>query len=215
MEWRGSGVLGQLEGHWEDGSCELRQGGGCPHPSHSLQKHQSTFKNHFFHTQSSFALQPYSHHFDAIVLVLQKRDLFSLYISAVSFKTVNVCFQVSLKKQTHYRYEHGLLLTSLSLSFFFFESKQTSELKRIWQMLQEMIGRFVFIIGGPNVCVITAFWTGSIWGETFQRSTQRITATRGAPTRLWCSCGSTWEWNRTSCGSGYIMARRGERGSKI
>lgn len=56
-------------------------------------------------------------------------------------------------------------------------SCHTSELKRIWQTLQEMIGRFVFIIGGPKVCVITAFWTGSIWGETAQRSHQKFSTT--------------------------------------
>ena len=62
----------------------------------------------------------------------------------------------------------------------------TSELKRIWQTLQEMIGRFVFIIGGPKVCVITAFWTGSIWGETSQRSHQRLSSTGGYGGQ--CSC---------------------------
>ncbi len=39
----------------------------------------------------------------------------------------------------------------------------TSELKRIWQTLQEMIGRLVFTSGTPKVWLITAFWTGSIW----------------------------------------------------
>lgn len=39
----------------------------------------------------------------------------------------------------------------------------TSELKRIWQTLQEMMGRLVFIMGGPKVWFITAFCTGSIW----------------------------------------------------
>lgn len=39
----------------------------------------------------------------------------------------------------------------------------TSELKRIWQTLQEMMGRLVFITGGPKVWFITAFCTGSIW----------------------------------------------------
>lgn len=58
-------------------------------------------------------------------------------------------------------------------------SSHTSELKRIWHTLQEMIGRFVFTMGGPKVCVITAFWTGSIWGETTQRSHQRFSNTGG------------------------------------
>lgn len=74
----------------------------------------------------------------------------------------------------------------------------TSELKRIWQTLQEMIGRFVFTIGGPKVCVITAFWTGSIWGQTTQRSHQRFSNTGGA----WEGSASVfltavqWSWMR-------------------
>lgn len=58
-------------------------------------------------------------------------------------------------------------------------SFHTSELKRIWQTLQEMIGLFVFTTGGPKVCVITAFWTGSIWTEKAQRSDQKFSNTGG------------------------------------
>lgn len=46
----------------------------------------------------------------------------------------------------------------------------TSELKRSWQMLQEIT---CFFLGGmetPNVWLITAFWTGSIW-KTKSRGT--------------------------------------------
>lgn len=39
----------------------------------------------------------------------------------------------------------------------------TVELKRRWQMLQEMICFFLRGWGTPNVWLITAFWTGSIW----------------------------------------------------
>lgn len=39
----------------------------------------------------------------------------------------------------------------------------TVELKRRWQMLQEMICFFLKGWGTPNVWLITAFWTGSIW----------------------------------------------------
>lgn len=39
----------------------------------------------------------------------------------------------------------------------------TSELKRIWQTLQEMTGRLAFINGTPKVWLIAAFCTGSIW----------------------------------------------------
>ena len=39
----------------------------------------------------------------------------------------------------------------------------TVELKRRWQMLQEMICFFLSGCGTPNVWLMTAFWTGSIW----------------------------------------------------
>lgn len=40
---------------------------------------------------------------------------------------------------------------------------RTSELNRIWQTLQDMMGRLVLTSGTPKVWLITAFWTGSIW----------------------------------------------------
>lgn len=46
----------------------------------------------------------------------------------------------------------------------------TAELKRIWQTLQEMIGRFVLTRGTPKVWLITAFCTGSIWGRRKNRA---------------------------------------------
>lgn len=46
----------------------------------------------------------------------------------------------------------------------------TSELKRIWQTLQEMTGRLVLIRGTPNVWLITAFCTGSICQSERQRA---------------------------------------------
>lgn len=48
----------------------------------------------------------------------------------------------------------------------------TVELKRRWQMLQEMICFFLRGWGTPNVWLITAFWTGSIW-ETNDQQKQR------------------------------------------
>lgn len=49
----------------------------------------------------------------------------------------------------------------------------TSELKRIWQTLQEMTGRLVLISGTPKVWFITAFCTGSICGRNDRGRKQR------------------------------------------
>lgn len=51
--------------------------------------------------------------------------------------------------------------TYLSFLVFLF-GPSTSELKRIWQTLQEMTGRLVLINGTPKVWLMTAFCTGSI-----------------------------------------------------
>jgi len=69
----------------------------------------------------------------------------------------------------------------------------TSELKRIWQTLQEIIGLFVFTIGGPKVCVITAFWTGSIWGEKTQRLHQRFSSTWEIQTAAFLQSAERWK----------------------
>lgn len=57
----------------------------------------------------------------------------------------------------------------------FFGFSCTSELKRIWQTLQEMTGRLVLISGTPKVWFITAFCTGSICSRKEEEGNRRRT----------------------------------------
>ena len=74
-------------------------------------------------------------------------------LNSLISRLVSVCVCVSLLKPFHSHKKKTAV-------------RRTSELKRIWHTLQEMMGLLVFITAGPKVWFSTAFWTGSIcWGD--------------------------------------------------